>query len=210
MPVTKPVHLGDYQTPPLTAIQGSDGNWMLGVALGSSADGLGENHIGQVGGRLIRVQASFTRPGDASPYAANDAVANSTSAPAALSFPAIARIEGGSGYLVGAEVSHEKAAVTPRLRLHLFNTAPTPYNDNAALAMTYAVVAAASYLGFIDFDAMTTLAGTDYSKAQNATVRLPFVCAAGNKTLYALLQTLDIFTPGNAKGLTVKLTADVN
>lgn len=163
-----------------------------------------------VGGLLRSARATFTRPSDATPYDANDAVANSTSAPAALTFAALARENAGTGYIVAAEVSHEKTGVTPHLRLHLFNTSPTAINDNSALALTYAVVTLASYLGYIDFEAMNSAAGSDYSKAQNITIRLPFVTGAASTALYGLLQTLDAFTPGNAKGVTVKLWADAN
>lgn len=175
----------------------------------TTAAAASEIHIGEIGGKTIPVRATFTRPGDANAYAPNDAVANSTSAPTALTFTGAARVSGGSGYVVSAEVTHEAASVTPRLRLHLFNASPTAFNDNAALALTYAIVGAASYLGYIDLEAMTSNGGTDFSKSQNITVRLPFKCNA-DANLYGLLQTLDAFTPGNAKGFTVKLMCEQN
>lgn len=169
-----------------------------------------EVHVGAVGGAQLSAIATFTRPGDANDYAANDAVSNSTSAPAYLTFADIARVNGGSGYIMEAYAAHEKASVTPRLRLHLFNVAPTPINDNAALAFTYAIVGAAGYLGYVDFDAMTTNGGTDFSKSQMTKIGKTFTCASASRALYGMVQTLDIFVPGNAKGFTFKLTADVN
>jgi hypothetical protein len=40
----------------------------------------GENHIGQIGGHIAVVSASFTRPADTNAYAAGDLVANSVTA----------------------------------------------------------------------------------------------------------------------------------
>jgi len=111
---------------------------------------------------------------------------------------------------VGAEIEHEVVSITPRLRLHLYNAAPgTVFNDNAAFANTYAIESAASYLGYIDFDPMTSNGSTDSSKAQNITIRKPFKCNA-SANLFGLLQSLDAFTPGNAKSFTVKLYCDQN
>lgn len=168
-----------------------------------------ENHIGQVGGQILYASHEFTRPSDATDYAIGDAVANSTSVPTVLTFANIARVAAGSGYITGASVIHEKASVTPALRLHLFNAAPTPVNDNAALSLTYAIVSAASYLGYIDFAAMVTDGGTDYSRAQDMTIRIPFSGQAA-RDLYGLLETRSVFTPGNAKKIIVKLRSDVN
>lgn len=169
-----------------------------------------EVHMGEVGGKTVPVQTSFTRPSDANDYAANDAVSNSTSATTVMTFTGAARVSGGSGYIVRASVIHEKASVTPRMRLHLYNATPgTVFNDNATFANTYAIESAASYLGYIDFDAMASNGSTDSSKSQNETVRKPFKCNA-DANLYGLLQTLDAFTPGNAKGFTVKLMIEQN
>lgn len=181
----------------------------LGTAA-TSTPAASEVHLGEVGGRTAQIRATFNRPADANDYAANDAVCNSTSAPTPITFTGAARIIGGSGYVTELEVIHEKVSLTPRFRLHLFNALPTGFNDNAALALTYAVTSAASYLGYIDTPAATSNAGTDYSIGQNITDRKPFKCAA-DANLYGLLQTLDIIVaPGNAKGVTVKILVEQN
>ncbi len=53
-----------------------------------------------VGGKSVQKSASFTRPADTTAYAANDAIADSTSAPTLLSFANCANANGGQGYIV--------------------------------------------------------------------------------------------------------------
>lgn len=169
-----------------------------------------EVHVGEVGGKTKPVQGSFTRPGDANAYTANDAVANSTSAPTAITLTGAARITGGSGYIVALTVIHEVVSVTPRFRVHFYDANPaTRFNDNAVFANTYAIESASSYLGYMDTAAANSNGLTDASIGQNITDRFPFKCNA-DANLYCLVQTLDAFTPGNAKGVTVKALCEQN
>lgn len=163
-----------------------------------------------VGGGIKQLAVEFTRPGDATPYTANDAVNNSTSAPTAMQFTTAGRVVGGTGYIVGAEILHEVISVTPRLRLYLFNTSPALNNDNVGYAPTYAILSAAGFLGVIDFDPMTSLGLSDGSRAQNMNIRIPYYCTGASQIIYGLVQTLDAFTPGNAKKVMVKLNFDQN
>lgn len=50
--------------------------------VGISSISAGENHLGEVGGNMSRVSVELTRPADTTAYAANDVVADSTSAAA--------------------------------------------------------------------------------------------------------------------------------
>ena len=174
----------------------------------------GENHIGKIGGQKTYAKASFARPGDATPYSAYDAIADSTGSPTptVMIFANMGRAVSQYGYIVGASVIHEKVTVTPRIRLHLWNAAPTPINDNAAFALTYAIVTNDNYMGFIEFPSMSSESGTDYSRAQRKDQGklLEFVCSASNTSLYGMAETLDAFTPGNAKGFTFKLWGEVD
>lgn len=169
-----------------------------------------EAHLGQVGGKIKQLVATFSRPGDATPYSINDAVNNSTSAPAAMQFATAGRVVGGDGYIVGAEVLHEIVSITPRIRLYFFNTSPTLNNDNVTYAPTYAVLKAAGFLGVVDLDPMTSAGASDASRAQNMNIRLPYYCTGASQIIYALAQTLDAFTPGNAKEFAVKVYFDQN
>jgi hypothetical protein len=169
----------------------------------------GENHLGEVGGRSVLVSAAFARPADTSAYAALDAVSNSTSAPAVLTFTNLARIAQGSGYITKARLVTDQVGNTARFRLHLYHTAPTAINDNAALTLLWN--ARDKRIGHIDFDPLATEgSGSDAASALNAILRLPFNCAASDRNLYGLLQTKDIFTPASGQNFFIELAADLN
>ena len=169
----------------------------------------GETHVGEVGGSMALVAASFTRPADTTAYTAKDAVSNSTSAPTVLTFTNLARVNAGSGYIVKARLITNQSTCIARFRLHLFHTAPTAINDNAAYTLLY--TNAAIRLGYIDFPACQTEgSGSDAANAQNDTVRLAFVCAAASRTIYGVLETIDAFTPASAQQFYIELTADDN
>ncbi len=175
----------------------------------------GEAHIGQTGGELTVVSSEFARPADTNAYAALDAIADSTTAPTLLTFTNLARANGLGGYIAKARIMTDDTAIAapPRVRLHLFHTAPTPINDNAAFTLLWAN--RANRIGHIDFAALTTEGAG--STAKNAklipdAVSLPlaFKCAAASRTIYGMLETLDAFTPASAKSWFVELSADVN
>lgn len=165
--------------------------------------------IGQVGGYMGPVAATITRPADTTAYAAKDAVADSTSAPTVLTFSKIARLPGSSGYIVKARLMTNQSTNTARFRLHLYHTAPTAINDNAAHTLLWAN--RANRVGYIDFPAAQTEGtGSDAANSQNDTVRMPFVCASASRHLYGLLETLDAFTPASGQIIYIELTADQN
>lgn len=170
----------------------------------------GETHIGEVGGNLVMISVELTRPADTTAYAANDSVADSTSAPTMQALANAARVSGGSGYITGIRVTTDKKSITPRVRLHFFNTnGATVTNDNAAFKTIYADIS--KYIGFWDMPAMITGADTTNStdsRAVDLTPRLPFTCAA--TTLYVLLETLDAFTPASGEKITVTVFLDRN
>jgi hypothetical protein len=164
---------------------------------------------GVASGNTAMVAVTLARPADTTAYAALDAIANSTSAPVVLTFANLARVNAGSGYIVKARLMTDQAANTARFRLHLYHTAPTAINDNAAFTELWAN--RANRIGYIDFDACTTEgAGSNAAGALNATARLAFVCAAASTTLYGLLEARDAFTPASAQNFFVELTAERN
>lgn len=171
----------------------------------------GESHVGEIGGNLTRVSAELTRPADTTAYAANDVVADSTSAPTLLSLTNAMRVSGGSGYVVRVALTTDKKSITPRFRIHFFNASnPTIANDNAQHKELYADTG--KRLGYVDLSAMTTAAdssGSDTSRAFDSTVRLPIV-ASGSRTIYALLETLDSFTPASGEKFTLTVFVDNN
>jgi len=167
----------------------------------------GENHLGEVGGKMLFTSTTFTRPADTTAYAAKDAVGDSTSAPTVLSFTNAVRISGGTGYVVGARINTSQTTCVARFRLHLFRTTPTAINDNGAFTLLDANFA--TRLGYIDFAAMQTEGtGSTAANSQNATVRLPIVCGA--TTLFGLLESLDAFTPASAQTFKFELAIEGN
>jgi hypothetical protein len=169
----------------------------------------GETHIGKVGGNMTTAAVTLTRPANTTAYTAKDAVSNSTSSPTVLTFSDLARVNAGSGYIVKARLMTNQSTNTARYRLHLFDTAPTAINDNAAYTLLWAN--RATRIGYVDFAACQTEgSGSDAANSRNDTVRLPFVCASASRAVYGLLETLDAFTPASGQLFYIALTADNN
>lgn len=169
----------------------------------------GENHVGEVGGKMASVAVTLTRPSNTDAYTAKDAVTDSTSAPTNLTFTNLARVNAGGGYIVKARLMTNQSTNTARFRLHLYPTAPTAINDNAAYTLLWAN--RANRIGYIDFAACQTEgSGSDAANSQNDTVRMPFVCASTSRHLYGLLETLDAFTPASGQIIYIELTSDQN
>src|SRR5688572_28049103 len=127
---------------------------VLFLCLCSTAYGV-EAHIGEVGGSTAVSSATFTRPADTNAYAASDAVSNSTTAPVALTFTNVARVNAGSGYITTARLlKNGTTTANANFRLYLFNTSPTAINDNAAFTLLWAN--RATCIGYIDFTSMGT------------------------------------------------------
>jgi hypothetical protein len=165
-----------------------------------------------VAGQLVVATAEFNRPNDSNPYAAKDAVADSTSAPTVLSFSGMARAVGGSGYVTKARLVTEDAAIAapPRVRLHLFRVSPAAINDNAAFATLW--TNRANRVGVLEFPTLT-LEGAGSAMLYSAPLvglPLPYVCDAADTKLYGLLETVDAFTPAAQKDWFVELTGDLN
>lgn len=157
------------------------------------------------------VGVEFTRPADVSAYSAGDVVSQDTTTTVPLAFTEFARVQGHSLYLVGARAVTDKQSITPHLRLHLYNELPTFVSgDNVLMKRRYSDEAA--YLGFVDLPAMssTTGAGVNESSAQDMTLRHPVKMAAGTKSLWVVVETLDAFTPASNQKFTIRLWADQN
>lgn len=168
----------------------------------------GELHLGEVGGRFASVAVELTRPADTDAYTEGDAVSNSTTVPAILNFANLARVASGSGKIIKARVTSDQAACVAQLRLWLYSKVdPFLNNDNAAHLIKYAD--RATLLGFIDFPALATEAGSDVAQAQSIALNLAIVAAA-NKSVYGLLETKTAFTPASAQKFHIELTADLN
>lgn len=171
-----------------------------------------EAHIGAVGGDTVAVSATFARPANTTAYAANDEVSNNaTQASAApMTFAGCARVNAGSGYVTKVRLFTDNKTVTNgTFRLWLFNATPTMVGDNAAYALLYAERAA--HVGYVDLT-LQTEDGTASTGAQaiDATVRIPFVCAAASTALYGILLAKGAYTPASGQNLYVELTLERN
>ena len=160
-----------------------------------------------IGGSTVLVATEFIRPANTTAYAAKDVVGPAVTA--VLTFTNIAREVGGGGYLTKARLLTSQSANAARYRLHLYHTAPTAIADNAPFTLLWAN--RANRLGSIDFAAAGTEgSGSDAANCLNTEIRLAFVCAASNRSLYGLLETLDAFTPTSGQQYFVELTAETN
>ena len=139
------------------------------------------------------VNVNLTRPADTNAYAANDVIANSVGAPAVLTIPFMPE-NGDSGYITKVRALTNVNNFTGRLRLHLYTAAPNAIADNAPFTLLWAN--RETRIGFIDIPAMQTGgAGSDASNALLADIRLFFKLSDTSKNLFAIVQTLDAFTP---------------
>lgn len=153
-----------------------------------------------VAGASVVVQDEFTRPVNATAYAANDVVGDG----AVITFPNAAAAAAGSGNILRARLITDLSTITARFRLHLYDTAPTPIADNAAFTMLFAN--RAIRIGVVDFPAVAIKGGTgsDAVEAEKTDLRLTFQLPSG-RDLYGVLETLDIFTPTPGQKFLVEL-----
>jgi hypothetical protein len=145
------------------------------------------------------ISDSFARPADTSAYLAGDAIQNATSSPAIRRFQNLLPAGGGSGYISIAAVVRN-AAMTARLRIHLFATDPgTKAVDNAAFSV--ATTDEGAYLGYIDLDAFARGVACSSNRKE--------VVVAGADLFYQI-ETLDAFTPASGTNYLLKATLDAN
>jgi hypothetical protein len=145
------------------------------------------------------ISDSFTRPADTNAYVAGDAIQNATSSPATRRFQNLFPAGGGSGYISIAAVVRN-AAMTARLRIHLFATDPgTKAVDNAAFSVV--TTDEGAYLGYIDLDAFARGVACSSNRKE--------VVVAGADVFYQI-ETLDGFTPASGTNYLLKATLDAN
>ena len=161
--------------------------------------------------------SSLTRNSDVTAYAANQVVGQVTT-PANHSWTIDANAATGEAYIMDARVITNKAAIVPRLRLHLYSVAPTAIADAAKCTVLWAN--RANYLGSISFLAMTSAADTsDTSVAEvernpkhvvlSVAATSAHTQGAGRKDvpIYGVLETLDAFTPASGQIFSIVLAS---
>lgn len=203
---TLPVNLAVGDT--VAIDQGTEGT-TNGVSLKLAGAAVSASNPIPVSGGMAAVNQTVTRPTGTDIYAAKDAISNSTSAPVVITFTNVARVNGGSGYITGLRFFTSQVTNTASYRLHLYHTAPTPINDNAAFALLYAN--STKRIGYIDITNVGTEGtGSDCASGINTDIRLPFACAANSRNIIGSLETLTGFTPDASQTFFFEMTADLN
>jgi hypothetical protein len=156
--------------------------------------------------------ATMTRPNDTDPYVANDMVANSSTAATVvpMSFTASDVIDA-PVIVYGIRIATSGTApgtAGARFRVHLFRSDPSANTGiKAGDSATFSVNQAAGLIG--------TLTGTSRVYADGSSCRcvsdegVPLICrpTTGARTVFALLQTLDAFTPSAQATYTLTIEA---
>lgn len=163
-------------------------------------------------GFAVEVQDTFTRPADTTAYAANDAIAATTSdtGTTPLRSLALASYPGKPFWLVYLELQTNLATFTPTIRVHFYNVAApdtAAAGDNAAFTLAYANVE--DYLGYVDLPALADLG--DFAGAYRDDVRLllaplsgdPGSVTADDSVYYRLEIVSGTPTPASAQSFTL-------
>lgn len=149
--------------------------------------------------------ANFTRPADTTAYAAGDLVANSTTAgsvtPMSLT---VMSTPGGQSFIRRATLRKSTTTSTSAaFRVHLFSSAPTVTNgDNGAIS----IAGVANYLGTFNFGSMLGVFsdGIAAQGVPSTGAEIALKLASGT-TVYALVEALAAYAPGNAEVFTLSL-----
>ena len=160
-----------------------------------------------VRGSYTSVQVGKTRPANTTAYSANDVVSEHATTGTVWTFSNLARQHSTSGYIVKARIiTDEVTGQTQRLRLYLFNAAPTGELDDNVASTTPQYADEAQTVGIIDFDALdNTISGADSSMSQRDDLRLSVKAANTDRDIYGILVTLDAFTPVSGQQFTITL-----
>lgn len=153
---------------------------------------------------IITPSVGFTRPADTTAYAVGDLIANSVTAAAVVPLTWPTTSPSGGFYLGGIRLLKSTASLTnATFRVHVFSAFPviTTTGDNGVFATV--VSGMSNWLG--SFDGQMLAAGSD-GAAVNCTPTEGLVNPeqlGQGLPIYALLQALAAYTPGNAEIFTV-------
>lgn len=152
-----------------------------------------------IGGMIDDVLSlTFNRANNTTAYTANQVIAEATGLAKTISN--VARGNGTSGYL-SLVLTSGNTSVTPRIRVHVYNAAPTAKNDAATWTINSNDVS--KYLGYVDLDAMNGgVASASQLKA--------YKTASASRDLWFEFQTLDAFTPTASILYTLRVIPDQN
>jgi hypothetical protein len=203
------------------------GTGVTAVAPGLFDSAGGVNFVKQAGnarGEAITVSGgltpsaptcTFTRGANATAYTIGDEVGTAGTAPTTVS---VARFNGGSGVILGAQVVYSGyAATVPQLVVLLFSATVTLAGDNAQLNLSDSD--AALMIGYIPLTASQSgqySAGAPVSAGNTIfqgapTAPIEFTAGGSQQTIYAALITLNAWTPiANSETLILTLRCEQN
>lgn len=155
-------------------------------------------------GAISTLTTSITRPADTNVYAANDALANSTSAPTSggFTFTSACVGSGGFGKIKSAIVS-ASAVTAYQGEIWIFDQSVTATNDNAALSVSDADIL--NIVGVIPFNTTDVNAANSISYVTG--LDIGYTCV-GTANLRFLVKILNTPTPGNAEVLNFRLQVE--
>lgn len=172
----------------------SEGNQVLG-----SLNLRGDLRVIAAGHVPAAPTCTFTRGANTTAYTIGDEVGTAGTAPTSVT---VARLNGGTGVVLGAQVVYSSyAAVIPQLVVMLFSATVTLAGDNAQLNLSDAD--AALCIGMIPLTASQSgqySAGAPVAAGNTIFVGAPtgpieYVAGASVQTIFAALITLNAFTP---------------
>jgi len=146
-----------------------------------------------------RLTTDITRPGDATPYAVNDALSDSTSAPTSGGFTwsNAARVSGGAGKIISYYVSTTADASTLLVgEIWVFTTSVTNINDNTAFAVSDTEIK--TCVGKLPF-ALEDAGNNGWYGASNVMMKYT---TSGSANLRFLIRVKNAYTPTNPETLT--------
>jgi hypothetical protein len=155
----------------------------------------------EIGYKLVKVSATFTRPADTTAYAVGDSISNSTSAPLPFELDLAEYINGGGSLEVRkiAIVSSIKQATLPLINVFLCPETFTATNDNAALDISDTIQENGG--GWLNCEVQNYTASN--SRVAYVGIPMPIVMPATSQKLYGALQAANAYTPGNAEKFTI-------
>lgn len=138
---------------------------------------------------------SLIRPGNATPYAANDVINDSASTSKILIFPNVARANGGGGWVVGVVVEVDTPNVANgTFELDLYAAPVTGVADNAQ--WPWLKTSSNRYLGTVSLALRTGGTGSTAARATAKNVNRLFRTEKDSRSIYGVLRTTAAWVPG--------------
>ncbi len=157
-----------------------------------------EIHLGEIGGRTVLVKQNFTRPNNATQYAAGDVVSDSITTPTTIDLDGCARVNGGRGVILKVlMVDSANQTTKGNFELWVFTHEPTIDNDNSPWTpndtecgyLVDIIPLSTTYVG----DASAGAGGNVVFRSD--IVEAGFTCQSGMDRLFGVLVVRNAYTP---------------